>query len=439
MEVPKTFEKDNSTPCADRKSEEVQDIIDRMPTHWATLTAWVVMVLMAAVVVLAFFIKYPDTVTGQMVITSVDAPVRLVANSRGRIALLRKDGALLHKGDIIAVIENGASLSDVLTVDSMCHLPIDTNTSFSIVNGLALGELSSSYNAFATAYRYYDQLRCSRLYDNMRKSLRQQMTADLELTDNMRRDMSLKDSVVRQTRSRHAKDSVLYVRSAISEEEYENRMASMLGQEQGAISVRGSILQKSSEIAKNKTQLARVELEEKDALRKALSEVLADYDKLCSDVCQWKDRYLLTSPINGKLEYLGFWRDNVAVQQGEELFAILPRDTERRVEAYVPARGMGKVRIGQRVNLKLNDYPYTEYGLVEGKVALVSQTMNKLSSDQGVIETYRLRISLPHGMVTNHGLCLALKREAKGTADIVTAPKRLIERLFDNLSSKQTK
>lgn len=439
MEVPKTTEKDNSTPCADRKSEEVQDIIDRMPTHWATLTAWVVMALMAAVIVLAFSIKYPDTVTGQMVITSVDAPVRLVANSRGRIALLRTDGTLLHKGDIIAVIENGASLSDVLTVDSMCHMSVDANTSFSIVNGLVLGELSSSYNAFATAYRYYDQLRCSRLYDNMRKSLKQQMAADLELTDNMQRDMYLKDSVVRQTRSRHAKDSVLYARSAISEEEYENRMASMLGQEQGVISVRGSILQKSSEIAKSKTQLARVELEEKDALQKALSELLANYDKLCSDVCQWKDRYLLTSPVNGKLEYLGFWRDNVAVQQGEELFAILPRDTERRVEAYVPARGMGKVRVGQRVNLKLNDYPYTEYGLVEGKVAHVSQTMNKLNSDQGVIETYRLRIGLSHGMVTNHGHCLILKREAKGTADIITAPKRLIERLFDNLSSKQTK
>ncbi|MEA4967149.1 MAG: HlyD family secretion protein, partial [Bacteroidaceae bacterium] len=51
------------------KSEEVQSIIDRMPTHWVKWVALCVGVLMGILILLGFLIQYPDTVDGQISVT----------------------------------------------------------------------------------------------------------------------------------------------------------------------------------------------------------------------------------------------------------------------------------------------------------------------------------------------------------------------------------
>ena len=64
------------------KSEEVQAIIDRMPTYWVKWVVLCVGVLMSVILLLGFLIRYPDTVDGQISVTATTAPVRLVANRR---------------------------------------------------------------------------------------------------------------------------------------------------------------------------------------------------------------------------------------------------------------------------------------------------------------------------------------------------------------------
>ncbi|WP_326328200.1 hypothetical protein [Parapedobacter sp. 10938] len=48
-------------------------------------------------------------------------------------------------------------------------------------------------------------------------------------------------------------------------------------------------------------------------------------------------------------------------------------------------------------------------------------------------ENYLLSIELPEGLLTNYGNELEFKYEIKGTADIVTRDRRLIQRMFDSL------
>mgnify|MGYP000383323507 FL=1 len=102
-----------------QKSEEVQDIIDRMPTHWSQRVAWLTALLIAGIVTLGFVIKYPDTVDGQISVTGHAAPVRLVANSSGKMYLLKENGDQLVEGEVIAYIESGADYRDILRADSL--------------------------------------------------------------------------------------------------------------------------------------------------------------------------------------------------------------------------------------------------------------------------------------------------------------------------------
>jgi len=91
------------------------------------------------------------------------------------------------------------------------------------------------------------------------------------------------------------------------------------------------------------------------------------------------------------------------------------------------------VKLGSRVVVKLDNYPYTEFGSIEGTVSSISLLAEPQKTEQSVIETYLLIVDLPKGLTTNYGETLDFRYEIGGTADIVVNERRLIERLFDNL------
>ena len=86
------------------KSEEVQAIIDRMPTYWVRWVELCVGLLIGIIALLGFLIQYPDTVDGQISVTATTAPVRSVANSNGRINLLQSNKSQLKNGDVYAYL-----------------------------------------------------------------------------------------------------------------------------------------------------------------------------------------------------------------------------------------------------------------------------------------------------------------------------------------------
>lgn len=67
-----------------QRNEEVQAIIDRMPTRSASYVIVIILLLMSVIIVLGFIVKYPDTVDGKISIIARLAPTRLVANTSGK-------------------------------------------------------------------------------------------------------------------------------------------------------------------------------------------------------------------------------------------------------------------------------------------------------------------------------------------------------------------
>jgi hypothetical protein len=99
----------------------------------------------------------------------------------------------------------------------------------------------------------------------------------------------------------------------------------------------------------------------------------------------------------------------------------------------LPSSGAGKVETGSRVTIKLDNYPYMEYGSIEGAVGSVSLVSQVQKFEQSTINTYFVIIDLPQGLTTNYGEQLNFEHEISGQADIIVKERRLIERLFDNL------
>jgi HlyD family secretion protein len=114
------------------------------------------------------------------------------------------------------------------------------------------------------------------------------------------------------------------------------------------------------------------------------------------------------------------------------VFNVVPEDAYNIIgKASVPVVGAGKVEVGQRVNIKLDNFPYMEYGLLEGEITNIS--MVPVSNEKG--SYYTAEIGLSNKLVTNYKKELPFNQEMQGNAEIITKDRRLIERLVEPLVS----
>ncbi len=100
-----------------------------------------------------------------------------------------------------------------------------------------------------------------------------------------------------------------------------------------------------------------------------------------------------------------------------------------RVE--IPSVGVGKVKIGQNVNIKLDNFPYMEFGLLRGKVKSIS--LIPFITDNGLM--YSAEIEIPETLITNYGTELQFSQNMSGLSEIITDDVRLLERLLSPLRS----
>lgn len=422
------------------RSEEVQAIIDRMPTRNATYAIILTVLLIAIILALGFIIKYPDTVDGQISITSRVAPIRLVSNTSGKLHLLVDNKTDVKEGQIIAYIDNQANYQDVLLIDSLLNRYNDQDLEkFPFPSRVLLGEISSTFSSFTIAHSQYYRVLHSDLYKTMRTTLQQQNKINMDIIKNLDQEIILKKNKLDLENELLSKDSTLTSVKALSEQEYNRKQSTFYDLQSIYKELHNNRLSYMALMKKNDQQIQQYTLEEQESLDRLREELTVSRSQLMNIIHSWKKQYLQISPIEGQIEYLGFWRENYFIQAGQELFSILPNQNEIIGEVIVPSYGIGKVKVGQTANVKVNNYPYMEYGLIKGKVSSISRLSNKIAQSSSTTNSegnvYRVLITFPNGLRTNFDKILDLDFESQGTVEIITKPKQLIERLFDNLKA----
>ena len=423
----------------DSRSEEVADIIERMPTGWTRIVTVIFTSIVAVMVTLGCIIEYPDTVMGQISITGEKAPVRMISAASGRLHLLADNNSEVAAGTCIGYIETGANYADILRLDSICHTEISTDMTMLLPSDLQIGALGAYYNDFQLSYIQYDQLRRTKVYDNMRRSLINQQQSDKRVQENLQKELAINEKVLSYAREQYAADSLLYNSGALSGETLKQQYSGVLAQMQNNIELRSSDLVKQSAISATDIELAKIDVNVREELATSFNTMVAKYNILVNQLRQWKELYLFVAPISGKVQYLSFWRENMHVDATAEVFSVSPSHNRMIGELLIPSTGTGNVEVGQGVNVKLLDYPYDKYGYIRGEVEHLSSLACNMRSEAGQVKAYLVTVNFPNGLKTNFGQQLDVNFEAAGTGEIITEPRRLIQRLFDNLKARQTK
>lgn len=142
---------------------------------------------------------------------------------------------------------------------------------------------------------------------------------------------------------------------------------------------------------------ARMQLEQRVFVRDA-QEKLIDAERRAESLSQELNKAeaglastRITAPVDGVVQQLAVHGAGAVVTPAQALMVVVPLDEGLEIEAVLENRDIGFVRAGQPVSIKVDTFPFTRYGTIDGTVLRVS---SDAVPDQSGGMRYRLQTDL---------------------------------------------
>jgi multidrug efflux pump subunit AcrA (membrane-fusion protein) len=410
------------------RSDEVNEIFAKIPSHlvrWGN--TWILIVLIG-LLTLAYFVKYPDVITGNAMLLSSNTPVNLVAQNNGKIHLLASNlsavtthSRIAYIGDDGANIDDMDSLYSLLKQSDVDSLKIEKNKLYS------LGKLQNSWGRFVVDLEsYQNYLKANPEQIGIANSGKQIQNNQLSEA-NLREQIGLKESQLNFYINKLEKEKSLLQRGMISEREVQNTYSQVIEME-NQLKVLSSqqigINRNNSDYQKQISELQATKFQSQNQKLTSLKQARIS---LIEEMEVWYKMNCFVAPFDGTVQYNLPIVDEQFITQATEIFTITPHQkNEIMCQVLIPMAGMGKVTLGQKVIVRLQHYPEEEFGILKGKIKAISPTANKEKN-------YIVNVSLDQGMKTSYGKEVAYQPNMEGTADIVTKDKSFLHRIFEQL------
>jgi len=410
------------------RSEEVQEILSHIP-NW--IIRWGITTILCSVIIViiaSWFIKYPDVITARVTITTAVPPINIVAKSSGAVKLLINDNEDVKKNSILGVIENPANTDDIFYLMNQCSQfksPIDDEINFK--PNLSLGSIQNHYLQFVKSLNDYKLFKELKYFSKQIVLLQLRINRYQELNQSLEKQLVLLKRELSLNKQNFHTDSTLFAERITTKLDRNRAESVVLQAKRSYESAKSNLINNKIQINQLNgqiTDLTSKKLEQERILEEA---IIQSFNQLESQLENWKQQFLLQSPIAGKVSFSTYWSNNQYVNMGDEVMTIVPIETTAFGRVEMPVRGSGKVEIGQKVNIKLDNYPYQEYGMILGEV--------KTKSIVPKNNYYILTLALPNGLTSSYKKELAFDREMQGTAEIITKDLRVLERVFNQLRS----
>lgn len=144
-------------------------------------------------------------------------------------------------------------------------------------------------------------------------------------------------------------------------------------------------------------------------------------------------RTVLTAPATGIVQQLQIHTVGAVLRPADPLMVIVPDGSTLVVDAMVLNRDVGFVREGQEVRVKLEAFPFTRYGVVQGRLTFLSRDAIQ-DEDLGLV--FPARVELSQFSINVGGRATPLSAGLAATAEIRTGRRRIIEFLLSPLQRR---
>lgn len=423
------------------RSEVIEEILSRIPgwvLRWGITCIFIVIILLLAA---SWFIKYPEIISTQLMVTTQTPPASLIARANGKLVDLPvSDGEAVKEGQILAIIENAANTRDVLLLreesqDALNRMKetgfdyIEADSIFRLLDreSLELGQLQSHFSAFLQQLLQYDHFTKANHIPQKIEAIERQMSDYKTLNGKLQEQKTIIDEELVLVQRKLKSDTILLSTGIISQNEFDQSQQVYLQKKFSAKNTSVALINNNITLSEYKKSIMDLKDQFDEQSKNHRISLRESCKRLLAEIAQWEKNYLLISPISGKVSFFNFWSENEYVSNGDEIMMVVPNSLEIIGRSVMPVIGAGKVEIGQQVKIKFDEYPFDEFGAVTGIVSSISDVPRK--------NNYLVVVDLPNGLNTTYKKRLEFKQQMQGNAEITTKDLRLLERVFNQIRS----
>jgi multidrug efflux pump subunit AcrA (membrane-fusion protein) len=386
----------------------------RAPTWIASAALWTICAAVAAAIAVATYTFTNLVVGGDAVVIPGGKTARVQSKEDGRVAkILVKEGASVRRGAPIV---------------QLYKPELDTKIKELALRIGAQRRMLAAQQKLAALHARDRDLASAR-YATDTQSTRQALDAAMG-------DTKGSESEAERRKARLTNLTELLNAGAIAETQFEDEVYEQL---QAAERARRSRLQAETlEIELSKIhqtrehaqlEADRLELSNRIGVEQTLDSLAALERELAIAEAE-RAEATLVAPCDGFVEDLGVSHVGEVVARGETIAMLVPRQDEFLAEVRVPSRGIGLVHPGQSVRLKLDSYPYREYGSATGEVVRIPTDTTHDEAKRERLGQYVVLVRLKGRPNDGAGQPVALRAGMTGAAEMIVRRERLIQVLL---------
>lgn len=168
-----------------------------------------------------------------------------------------------------------------------------------------------------------------------------------------------------------------------------------------------------------------------ESFKRTNSESLIDVDKKIEELTRALDEATveiekceIKSSVDGIIQNINVNNTKAVVAPGTVLAQVVSDLEELRVEAIISTKDIGFVKVGQKVEVKFDTFPFQQYGLVEGE--LMSLSADAVKVNEGVFG-YRADIKLSKNSLEVDDAEVEFLPGMTTVSEIVIGQRRIID------------
>ncbi|SEJ69883.1 Multidrug resistance efflux pump [Dyadobacter koreensis] len=418
---------------SEENSDDALDFLGDTPGWVVRFGLLTILLFILGLLSVSYFVQYPDSIEGRITLLAEPAAFDLVTRSNGELNLFVSDNQHVSAGQVMGSLDNTSRYENIR--DLKLELFRIKNTIFALdfidpnklrINQNAnVGDLQGAYISLVEAIGNYRRFHSLAGNKNLIKDIEDQIGHQVRLLTYLKSQRKLFEQALTIQFEKSKMDSSLYAQRAISTlqaKESQQAVFQMSRDFEGA-----NISISSGELSLATLRSKRLELEHTERYQNLeySEKIRVAYRVLEAQISVWEQKYLLISGISGTVNFYKRLNNKQYIETNDRVMVVIPSTTEIFGDLRVSRLGYGKVRIGQKVVVRLDSYPYEEFGVLTGEVVSIANVPNE--------EFYQLRVKLPSKLLTNFNKELIFKEKMQGDAQVITKRVRLIERFFHNL------
>lgn len=413
-------------------SPEVQELISYHP-HWIirkgnTAFFLIVFVLLA----LTWLVKYPDIAKGTVKLVATNAPSLLVARTEGKLQkLLVTNEQQVIQGQPLAFLQSTASYEQVLSLQSWIKqvepFIIKDSLEILLIKPVPLfnelGELQTPYQDFQTTLQETMHILSHGYYKQKKRALQEDMSYLTAIQANARQQQALLQQDYTLQQNEYKVNELLAKDRVIAPLELNQQKSKVIGKEQSLEQMSAQLINNEISVHNKSKELLDLQKYITDQQQKFRAALLG----MKSKIQDWLRQYAITATEDGKVLFVSFLQENELIVNGQELFYIQPASSRYYGQLTVSQNGLGKIKTGQKVLIRVASYPSNEFGYLKGIV-------NYIPAIPGVKDSFLIKVDLPEGLRTNYNKTILFRNNLLAQGEIITDDRRLLNRFAGQLS-----